>query len=241
MRVWLFQTVFLWVQFCVALPSADVLLEKAEAIRNPQIDYKVFVTLVDTKKGRKENRTYLTSIKGRSKALVDFLTPEVERGTKVLMIDDQMWVQMPATEKPLRISAKQRLLGNAAYGDITRLNFTGNYHAKIKGREQYKERKVIVLELAAISGKPVTYDRVDYWIDEVTFEPVKALYMTEAGKVLREGYFEDFSLSFGLKRPNKLVLVDYLEPQHITELIFSKFKKANLPELLFEKQNFGRN
>lgn len=221
--------------------SATELLKKAEFIRNPQEDYTGNVSLLDLKKGKKETRTYEIQIKGRTKALVKFITPIVDKGTKLLMVEDQMWVHMPTTAKPIRISPRQRLSGNAAYGDVVRLNFTDNYTVKLKGEAKYEGKKAFILDLTSIDGKLVTYDRVEYWIDSKSQNPLKALYMTAGGKVLREGYFKKFENVLGVSRPTQVVLVDHLEKEHVTQLTFSNAKKADLPDLLFEKQNFGRD
>src|SRR5262245_35397508 len=96
--------------FCGAVfagtPDAARLLRDAEMIRNPQVDYQVDVRLKDTKNGKSEERLYQTSIKGRTKAIVKFIAPDVDRGIKLLMVEEQMWIQMPSSAKPIRISAK---------------------------------------------------------------------------------------------------------------------------------------
>jgi outer membrane lipoprotein-sorting protein len=224
-----------------AAKDAGQLLKDAETIRNPQEDYEVKVTLEDRKGEKREEHTYESLVKGRSKSLVKYLTPEIDKGTKVLMVDDQMWVYVPTTAKPIRIAARQRLTGNAAYGDVARLSFVDNYTAKILREDTFKGKKSTVLELSSVPGRPVTYDRVEYWIDAANQRPLKALYQTSSGKTLREGYFEDFKEVFGIMRPTKFVLVDVLSTDHTTNLIFSDAKKKKLPDLLFEKQNFGRN
>jgi hypothetical protein len=222
-------------------PDADKVLQEAEFIRNPQVDYEVSVGLMDVKKGKKEIRTYQTQVKGRDKALVRFLTPVSDQGTKVLMVVDEMWVYLPSAAKPVRVSPRQKLTGNAAYGDVARLNFTGNYKASFKRTDKMKGSSAHVLDLVAIEGKPVTYDRIEYWVDAKTSKPLKALYGTASGKVLREGYFEKFANVLGVNRPTVFRLVDHMEPQHETYLLFKNTKKVSLPDIAFERQNLSRD
>jgi hypothetical protein len=133
------------------------------------------------------------------------------------------------------------LTGNAAYGDIARLNFIDNYSAKLLKQETAEGKMAFVLELTAIEGHPVTYDKLLYWVDAKSFRPLKAHYMTSSGKVLREGFFKDFKAVLGEQRPTNIVLVDHLEPKHVTELQLSNAKRAQHPAILFEKQNFGKD
>ena len=119
--------------------SADTLLSQAEKIRNPQTDYSVTVELKE--KNKTSTRVFKTMIKGRDKALVEFMKPSTDAGKKVLMVGHNMWIHMPRAAKPIRISPRQKLAGNAAYGDIARLNFIGNYKPTLKKTETFKGAK----------------------------------------------------------------------------------------------------
>lgn len=220
--------------------DAMAILEKAEKIRNPVEDYSVKVDLVDSKGGKIDNRSYETFIKGRDKALVKFVKPVSESGTRVLMTGPDMYVYIPTSAKPVRVSANQKLTGNAAYGDVTRLSFVGNYTPTYRTTEKSGGREVIILDLESIAGQPVTYDKVEYHVDAKTMYPVKAIYKTRSGKPIREGTFEDYGDIFGVNRPTTFVLKNLLKKDHVTRLKFSDAKSKKLPALMFEKQNLGR-
>ena len=113
-----------------AAPNAVKILENAEKIRNPQEDYQTDVKLIDRQTSKTVEHTFQTSIKGRDKALVKYLTPAIDKGTKVLLINNDMWIYVPSSAKPIRIAPQQKIAGNAAYGDVARLNFVGNYTPK---------------------------------------------------------------------------------------------------------------
>ena len=234
--------------FGLAMPAmalnkidASVVLEKAEGIRNPSGDYSVDVELSDSKSSKTDHRIYETFLKGRDKALVKFVQPASESGTRVLMTGSDMYVFVPTAAKPMRISANQKLTGNAAYGDVARLSFIGNYSAKHKTMEKVDGKDTYVLELTSIPDRPVTYDKIEYWVDVKSMRPVKAVYMTQSGKPIREGTFEDFGDVFGVQRPRTFVLKNLLKSDHVTRLNFKNPKQRSFPELMFEKQNLGRN
>jgi hypothetical protein len=221
--------------------NANDLVRKAEEIRNPQKDYKSSIKLIDNKKGKLDERTYETMIKGRDKALIKFLTPQSEKGTKVLMVDADMWVYVPSTAKPIRISPRQRIAGNAAYGDVARLNFTENYEATYVRDDKLNGKVARVLDLKAIEGKLVTYDHVEYWIEKKTNKPLKAVYMTDSGKVIREAEFKTFKKVLGIDRPTEMFLTDKLTKNHTTKIIFEDSTEIDVPDLLFQKQNLNRD
>jgi hypothetical protein len=222
--------------------NADATVAKAEEIRCPPEDYVVDVELTDVKSegGKTDTRAYESFLKGKDKALVKFVLPADENRTRVLMVDTDMWVQMPTTAKPVRVSARQKLMGNAAYGDVARLTFVGNYTAKFVREDKFGQEDAWVFDLTAIAGRPVTYDRVEYWVSRATNRPLRAYYQTAAGKIIREGLFEGYAEVFGKSRPQRFVLVDHLRKDHVTTLLFKNPRKKNLPDLLFEKQNLGR-
>jgi len=222
-------------------PSAETLLKAAEYIRNPQQDYQMTVLLKDRKAAQSDSRKYSCLIKGRDRAIIKFLEPAVDRGTKVLMVENQMYVSTPAAAKPVRISPRQRIAGNAAYGDVVRLNFIDNYSAKLLRSEKHEGREAYVLELNAKDDRPVTYDRVVYWVDKANQRPLKALYQTASGKTIREATFGGYRRVLGAERPTEFVLTDHLERNHVTTLKFEGTRAASLPDLLFDKQNFARD
>jgi hypothetical protein len=241
MNKFLFALVFFVSSAYAADPDAATILEKAEQIRNPSEDYVCRVELVD-KKGSKQDvtRTFESSIKGRDKALVRYLSPAEEKNTKVLMVGQDMWVKTESNSKPIRISANQKLTGNAAYGDVARLSFVGNYTPTLLRKDKFKGEEAYVLKLESIVNRPVTYDKVEYWVSTKSYRPLKALYMTFSDKIIREGGFEDYKDVFGMQRPTTFTLINLLQKDHTTTLKFSEPKKASLPDLLFEKQNLGR-
>ncbi len=222
--------------------DAGKIMEEAENIRNPQGNYQTNVEIIDQEGDKsKDVRTYETIVKGRDKTLVKFLTPATDADKRLLMLDNDMWFYTRSAAKPIRIAPRQKLSGNAAYGDVTRLNFTGNYEAKILKIEELNKEKILVLDLTAITGRPVTYDKVEYWVQHKDHKPIKALYLTRSGKVIREGFFENFTDVLGIQRPASFRLVNYLNKNHTTTLNYTNTKKGDFPDALFLKENLSRN
>lgn len=221
--------------------SADEYLAKAEFIRNPTEDYSCDVILTDEKNGKKEEpKEFVASIKGREKALVTYVKPALDKGTKVLMVSQDMWVQPNTSKKAIRIAANQKLSGNAAYGDIARLSFVGNYKASFADASVKQNPEEVLLVLESIPGRAVTYDKIDYVIDKKSFRPIRAVYKSFSGKTIREGFFGDFQEVFGVQRPTAVTLKNSLSEGHTTYLRFINARKSDLPDILFEKQNLGR-
>jgi outer membrane lipoprotein-sorting protein len=222
-------------------PTGEAILRAAENIRNPSENYQVGVVLTDQDGTKKDVRTYGTFVKSRDKTLVQFLEPLVDRGTEVLMVGSQMWVYMPKVANPVRISPRQRLSGNAVYGDIARLDFAENYQPTRVREGRVDKQKAYVLDLKSIDGKAVTYDRIEYWVLAGNYRPHKALFQTQSGKVLREAHYKDFVKVFDTERPTKILFVDHLNQKHVTTLVLKNYQKRSLPDFAFDKMNLGRS
>ena len=70
-----------------------------------------------------KERLYEVLIKPGRRSLVLFQS-KAEAGQKVLMLDDRYWLLLPKTRRPVRITASQKLLGEASTGDIATMTWS---------------------------------------------------------------------------------------------------------------------
>ena len=75
-----------------------------------------------------EEQLYEVSQKGTDKTYVEFMSPR-EKGQHLLMLGDDMWVYLPDTSRPVRITPLERLSGDASNGDVARTNYAVDYTA----------------------------------------------------------------------------------------------------------------
>ena len=214
------------------------LLRDAEKIRNPKVSYLGKIKITDERPDAPADvRTYKVSSKANGTSLVEYLTPPNDAGTKVLMVEDDMWVVLPNAAKPMRVAPKNKVVGNAAYGDIATISYEENYVPSIKGGGEFEGKKVHILDLKAKEGKAVTYDRIEYWLEQSTSRPVKALYMTSSGKILREGIFTGYRQVLGVERPMILILKNQLDQKLTTKIEFVSAEQKKFADSLFEKSS----
>ena len=206
----LFLSLVLSVQTSFATPSPQDILQRADEVRNPQSDYTVAVKVTSIKPQKDPKvATYEVYLKGRQKTLIETLSPPVDRGTSMLMLDYDFWVFLPAISKPLRISLQQRLLGEVANGDIARVNFSGDYNPTLSKMDQIDGIDYYVLELVAKNDR-VTYHRVLLWVEKETFRPLKAEFYAVSGRLLKTADYKNYVPMAGKERPSELVLKDPL-------------------------------
>src|SRR5512135_560403 len=147
--VWLFLFPLATAPAQTGNPSADQILELSDMSRNGWDSYGVRTTIQNFEDGTlKDEGTFDVTIKGMNKTLVKFLNADV-KGQYLLMVDDDMWIYMPNTRKPIRITPLQRLMGNASNGDVARTRYAQDYAAKLEREEVLNGTRCYVLELRA--------------------------------------------------------------------------------------------
>lgn len=144
----------------------------------------------------KERRYKVFAQAGR-KSLVLMQSP-AEAGQKVLMLGDDFWLLMPNSQRPLRITPMQKLLGDASTGDIATMSWAEDYTGKLVGEEacetpatsaaQKPAQTCLHLSLNAVR-KGVTYQRIELWLGKTRYEPVRADLYVLSDKLAKQARF----------------------------------------------------
>ena len=220
--------------------SAEQILQKADEVRNPQLDYTVVVTVESVKpKGKTKTATYEVWVKGRENTLIRTLSPAAEKGRVLLMKGTELWAFLPTVSKPLRISLRERLIGEVANGDLARANFSGDYAPQLLRTEKRDGVECVVLDLMA-KTKEVTYARVVLWVEADRGHPVWAEFYAVSGRLLKTCSYEQYEKLAGRLRPTRLVMNDPITKGQQSTLQYSQMKVAPLPEKYFTKDYLKR-
>jgi hypothetical protein len=178
-----------------ALPAfaqdVPTLLKAADKYRmdseNMQIDTQIKV--LNTDGSPDKERRYTVFAQRKHQSLVLMQSP-AEKGQKVLMLGDDFWLLMPGSQRPLRITPMQRLLGDASIGDIATMSWAEDYTGTVAGEERCGEpaQDCVHLSLQA-SRKGVTYQRIELWLGKTLHEPMKADLYVQSDKLAKQARF----------------------------------------------------
>lgn len=174
-----------------------------------------------------------------SASLAEVLDPPSSQGAKLLQAGRNMWMSKPGLRKPIAISPRQRLSGQAAIGDIAATYYARDYEAVLQGEDQVEGERCWLLELTA-RHKQATYDRIRYWVSVRSELAVRAEFLTPSGKLLKSARFEH-GHSLSLKGqswpfPSRMVIRDALSDAQTT-LAYSQIEVKALPASLFDPAN----
>ncbi|MBI5446514.1 MAG: outer membrane lipoprotein-sorting protein [Deltaproteobacteria bacterium] len=210
-------------------------LEKADRARGkvPGLVWTVKMSTAEGGDGREET----LEVQARNEdVLATFAAPPRVKGQKILMVGRNMWFLKPGLSKPVPISPRQKLMGQAANGDIASTNYSGDYDAVLKGEEAVEGEACHVLDLTA-KNKNVTYDRIVYWVSKQRLVGVRADFYTVSVKKFKSADFEyrNSIRHQGEKIPfvSRMVIRDALQAQKVTTLEYSEIAVKAIPDATF--------
>lgn len=171
------------------------------------------------------------------------LAPPKYRGQKLLMLSTNMWFYKPGLSKPVPISQRQKLLGDAAYGDIASTNYAEDYEATQLPDETIDGDDCYVFDLKSKNDK-TTYDRIKYWVSKRRLLGVQAEYYTVSGKKFKSSTmdYDNLVRVDGQQRPfiSKITFHSTLMNGDVTYLNLSNPQVEPLPDYVFDLNLFMR-
>ena len=215
-----------------ATPDAEALLKRSDTYRNGWPAFTLRVKITNFESGKPdEEALYQVSQKGTDKTYVEFMSPR-DKGRHLLMLGDDMWIYLPDTSRPVRITPLERLSGDASNGDVARTNYAVDYTPKYVRDEKVGSETCYVLDLAA-KRKGATYQRILYWVRTEDARPVRAEFYLTSGKHIKSATFDEYASSGGKMLLRRLTLYDEIRHNSHSILDYSNAAPRDLPDKLF--------
>lgn len=215
----------------VSAAGNEDVLRKIDAWRLPAESLEVETEVEFTRHGAVEKtRQYRVWVAPGRRTLALFQHPS-ERGQKALMLDDAFWLFMPNAARPVRITPLQKLIGDAAVGDIASLSLAEDYAVEAVANEEGALR----LDLAA-KRPGVTYAKMVVYADSRTFAPLRARLHAAGGKLLKEASFEN-----DRKLVTAMLIADAVEPDRQTRVRYVARHARKFADETFNPVYLSRN
>ncbi|MBI3369066.1 MAG: outer membrane lipoprotein-sorting protein [Burkholderiales bacterium] len=220
--------------------DVTALLKAADAFRtgadNLQVETQVSVLNRDGSPGTE--RRYTVFSQAGHKALVLMRSP-AEAGQKVLMLGDDFWLLLPGSQRPVRITPSQKLLGDASTGDIATMSWAEDYTGTLVGEEKCDAQACQHLSLQA-ARKGLSYQRIELWLGKLKHEPLRAELYVQSDKLAKKAVFV-------LDKPNaptavtEMVLSDHLSSHKETRVRYVARAPKQVPESWLNPMFLARN
>ena len=177
---------------------------------------------------------------GEKQSFTEYLTPAREQGTKMLKLENQLWIYSPSTDRIIQISGhmlRQSVMGSdLSYEDMMDdRKITEIYSAEVIGTEDIDSRKTWVLNLSA-KVEDVAYFSRKMWIDSERYVPLKEELFAKSGQLLKRTTLSDVKLIEGRWFPTRMVYKDVLKQGNGTEFVITSAKFDQIiPDYIFSK------
>ncbi|HOP02936.1 MAG TPA: outer membrane lipoprotein-sorting protein [Tenuifilaceae bacterium] len=220
-------------------PSADEILDRVD--KNMSSENRIFESSM-TIHGKRGNRTMTsrTYSVGDKQSFTEYLSPAREQGTKMLKLENQLWIYSPSTDRTIQISGhmlRQSVMGSdLSYEDMMEdRKLTDVYTAVVVGEETVDERNTYVLKLTA-KVEDVAYFTRKVWIDTERYIPLKEELFAKSGQLLKRTMLSGVEKIEGRWFPTKMVFKDMLKQGEGTEFEITSVKfNQKIPEHIFSK------
>ena len=225
--------------FPVHPQDPDAILKRIE--QNISSDNRVFESSM-TIHGARTNRTVTSKsyAVGDKQSFTEYLSPAREKGTKMLKLENQLWIYSPSTDRIIQISGhmlRQSVMGSdLSYEDMMEdRKVTEIYSAVVSGNEMIEGRKTWILELTA-KVSDVAYYKRKMWVDAERYVPMREELYAKSGQLLKRTTLSEVENINGRWFPMKVVYKDMLKQGDGTEFRITSVKfDQKIPEYIFTK------
>ncbi len=220
-------------------PSGDEVMERMD--RNMSAKSRVLTSKMVIH-GPRSSRTIESNTwaVGEEKSYSEYLSPPREAGTKMLKLEDALWIYSPSTDRTIQISGhmlRQSVMGSdLSYEDMMDdATYKDNYKAEVTGEDTLRETRCWILQLEAITDD-VTYQVRKIWMDEEKYIPLREELYAKSGKLLKKTELYDFKRVGSRWFPGRMVFKDMLKKGDGTEFIIGSIEfDSDIPEHIFTK------
>ncbi|HBE41035.1 MAG TPA: outer membrane lipoprotein-sorting protein [Bacteroidales bacterium] len=237
-RILLIITTLLFTVF-VSSQNADDILKKVES--NISSDNRIFESTMIIN-GARSSRTITSKsyVVGDKQSFTEYLSPAREKGTKMLKLENQLWIYSPSTDRIIQIAGhmlRQSVMGSdLSYEDMMDdRKLTDIYSSKVTGNDNIEGRETWILELTA-KVTDVAYQTRKMWIDTERYVPLREELFAKSGQMLKRTTMSEVENINGRWFPTKIVYKDLMKQGGGTEFKITQVQfNQKIPDHIFTK------
>lgn len=232
------------VQIIAKPPSGDEILKKIDMNMSAKTQIWTSKMVIH---GRRGSRTVVSKSwsEGEARTFSEYLAPAREKGTKMLKLEDKLWIYSPSTDRIIRISGhmlRQSVMGSdLSYEDMMEDSRLRNkYEAIVTASEIIDDRECWVVELTATTDD-VSYYKMKLWVDQERWVPLKEELFAKSGRLLKKLELKDVTNLGGRWFPKRMIFKDMLKKGKGTEFIIEEIEfDKDIPAYIFSKASLRK-
>jgi outer membrane lipoprotein-sorting protein len=205
----------------------------------------VTMTMIIFGNRAKKTMTLKSWSEGDERSFSEYLSPPKDAGTKMLKLEDNLWIYEPKADRTIQISGhmlRQSVMGSdLSYEDMMEENELDQiYTATVIGEAILNEHDCWILELKAKVSE-VAYQTKKVWVDKEKFLPMKEERFGKSGTLLKTSEITEVLKLENRWYPKKMIVKDALKIGKGTEIIFDDIEfDAKIPKVKFSKASLRK-
>ncbi len=223
----------------LAQPSGDEILDRIDQNMSADSRHVVSKMVINGTRSTRTIESETWSV-GDEKAYTEYLAPAREKGTKMLKLEDQLWIYSPGTDRTIQISGhmlRQSVMGSdLSYEDMMDdPELRNRYDAVVTGSEAVNGTDCWIVEMTA-NSPDVAYQLRKIWVDKKRYLPLKEELYAKSGTLLKKTELQDIRRVGNRWYPGKIIFKDMLKKGDGTEFIVESIEfNVDVPEHLLSK------
>lgn len=228
----------LFISSLYAQPSGTEILDRIDANMSADTRYVKSKMVIH---GPRSSRTVESESWAEGKSsFTEYLAPAREKGTKMLKLEDKLWIFSPSTDRTIQISGhmlRQSVMGSdLSYEDMMDdQKLSEVYAAVVVDSETIGETDCWIVEMTATS-EDVAYQMRKLWVDKSRYIPLKEELYAKSGKLLKKTELSNITKHGSRWYPGKITFKDMLKKGAGTEFIVDEIRfDVEIPDHLLTK------
>lgn len=182
---------------------------------------------------------------GDKKSFVEYLSPPREKGTKMLKLEDQLWIYSPGTNRIIQIAGhmlRQSVMGSdLSYEDFTEAEeLEDMYECTVVAEEEYGDQPTYVVEMIG-KKDDLAYAKRKVWVDSERWLALREERYARSGKLLKTTEVTEVFKVQGRWYPKHMIFKDVLKKGKGTEFIIDSIQfDQDIPDYMFTKAALRR-
>lgn len=174
------------------------------------------------------------------KSFTEYLYPAGSEGTKMLKLDNNLWIYSPSTDRTIQISGhmlRQSVMGSdLSYEDMMEdKKLLESYNVTLEDKDTVGGKICFKLNLTAKTSDVAYYSR-KIWVDVERYVSMKQELYAKSGQLLKIFVFFDFKKIDNRWYPMKINFKDALKQGKGTDYVINSIKfNQEIPDYIFSK------
>ena len=229
---------------CMSAQNGKEILQKTDdntVVTSSSYDAIMIISLG----GRIREKKFTGHAEGKERAYMEFTYPARDKGTRFLMIEDEIWMYLPSIEKATKIAGhmlRQSMMGSdfSYYDIVENEKLIESYDVELTGTDTIDGKECYVLELTA-RVPDVNYYKRKQWVDRELYITRKAELYAKSGKLMKEVTVSAFKKIGRYNFPTSIKMVNKLRQDTYTELLLDNIKlDTEIPDRIFTRAYLER-